>query len=71
MAEWKEPKSDYVATDQVVPKIFKKINCSKALKSAKQKHSTKKKLSHGKKQQKWSNYHDKCYCSGGGVICYR
>lgn len=22
MAEWKEPKSDYVATDQVVPEIF-------------------------------------------------
>ena len=25
MAEWKEPKSDYVATDQVVPKIFNEL----------------------------------------------
>lgn len=25
MAEWKEPKSDYVATDQVVPEIFNEL----------------------------------------------
>lgn len=25
MAEWKEPKSDYVATDQVTPDIFNEL----------------------------------------------